>query len=297
MVNINGDILRIIFQNPDPGQKMCQTCCHSLSMKYAQLLVEVTAFIIMAGCTAPETQNWRSDKVVWSLDKERVIKAAYNALVDPQTYIPAAGALIFQIEDWDRKTSDWASEHTPIFGSRSIAGKYSDYMLGALVGETVISGLYVPSENNSDDWIEDKAEGLCVEGAAIGATALTTGVLQNLTDRTRPNGDFGSFPSDHSSISFAAATLSNRNYDLIDMPDDLRSGLQIGNILLAGSASWARVESRKHFPSDILAGAALGHFLSAFIYDGFMKHPDDRKAEFLFLPYNHGIAVSYCISF
>lgn len=33
---------------------------------------------------------------------------------------------------------------------------------------------------------------------------------------------------------------------------------------LASAVAWARVERGRHFPSDVLAGAALGHFLSAF---------------------------------
>jgi hypothetical protein len=39
---------------------------------------------------------------------------------------------------------------------------------------------------------------------------------------------------------------------------------------LAVGTAWARVEAKKHFPSDVLAGAALGSFISAFVHDAFL---------------------------
>jgi hypothetical protein len=39
---------------------------------------------------------------------------------------------------------------------------------------------------------------------------------------------------------------------------------------LAAATAWARVEAEKHYPTDVLAGAALGHFLTAVIHDSMM---------------------------
>lgn len=36
------------------------------------------------------------------------------------------------------------------------------------------------------------------------------------------------------------------------------------------ATAWARVAANKHYPTDVLAGAALGHFLMAVIHDSFM---------------------------
>jgi hypothetical protein len=63
------------------------------------------------------------------VDGDRVTKAFYDAIVDPQTYIPAAGALVFAIGDWDRKVSDWTTENTPVFGSENSAMNTSNYLL------------------------------------------------------------------------------------------------------------------------------------------------------------------------
>jgi len=40
--------------------------------------------------------------------------------------------------------------------------------------------------------------------------------------------------------------------------------------MVALGTGWARVEAQKHYPSDVLAGMALGNFMAAFIYDAFM---------------------------
>ena len=73
--------------------------------------------------------------------------------------------------------------------------------------------------------------------------------------------------------------------------------MEVANILLATSVSWARVEAGKHFPSDVLAGAALGHFLSAFIHDAFMGLPRDNRLSFDVLPSKHGVMIGLSCAF
>ena len=260
-------------------------------IKYQKYISAVSIFVFIAGCSAPRGQNsWGEDSSL-SMNRKMLAKAAYDALVDPQTYIPAAGAIIFIIDDLDRRVSDRLSSDNPVFGSQANASNYSDFMLCALIGETVITGLSVPGDSNFYHRDTGIAKGLILEGAGIGGSAGIAGILESTIHRRRPNGNPDSFPSVHASASFAASTMSNRNLDSINMSHGIRTALQVGNILLASSVAWARVEARKHFPSDVLAGAALGHFVSAFIYDGFMNQDDD-KFGFMVLPYEHGIAFN-----
>ena len=79
-------------------------------------------------------------------------------------------------------------------------------------------------------------------------------------------------------------TLANRDLDYIDLPKDFRPVLKIGNTLVASGVAWARVEGRRHYPSDVLVGAALGHFLTAFIHDAFLNLPEDSNVEFAISP-------------
>jgi len=52
------------------------------------------------------------------------------------------------------------------------------------------------------------------------------------------------------------------------------------------------VEGKAHYPSDVLAGAALGHFLTAFIYDAFMNLPEDSKVDVAIAPLDGGATIN-----
>jgi membrane-associated phospholipid phosphatase len=140
-------------------------------------------------------------------------------------------------------------------------------------------------------------KGVSVELGADLVTVGTTSLLKVATGRERPDGDGKSFPSGHVSAAFSSATLANRNLNQIKMEEGLRLPLQIGNLFLATSVAWSRVEAGKHFPSDVLAGAALGHFLSAFIHDAFMGLPRDNRLSFDVLPSKHGVMIGLSYAF
>jgi membrane-associated phospholipid phosphatase len=77
-----------------------------------------------------------------------------------------------------------------------------------------------------------------------------TGLLKYTVQRPRPDGsDNLSFPSGHTSAAFSLATVAEHHY-----------GWKIGvpAYLLASGIGLSRVESNKHYLSDVLAGATLG---------------------------------------
>jgi membrane-associated phospholipid phosphatase len=133
----------------------------------------------------------------------------------------------------------------------------------------------------------------------------TTGVLKETVDRQRPDGSNDrSFPSGHTSYSFALATLSNRNLDYIErMPgsieltDESKTYLQCGNIVMASAVGWARIEGRKHYPSDVLAGAAIGSFLSTFIHDWLIGEAGQDEVTLLVVPTRGGGMVQLAFPF
>ncbi len=121
---------------------------------------------------------------------------------------------------------------------------------------------------------------------------------RHATNRERPDGptEITSFPSGHASSAFAASTLANRHLDAMPMPLSLRRPLQVGNLVLATGVAWARVEGEKHFPSDVLAGAALGYFLSAFIHDAFLGLPLLDSFRLVILPVRDGVRAELSIA-
>ena len=226
---------------------------------------------LLAGCgTLPGGGHWGEDATPlpgWG----RLGRAAAHAALDPGTWAPAAGAVVLGAGGFDHRISNWAVDHTPIFSSNDSADSASSTLRGFLHGAAIATTLATPSGSAVKDWVPAKAEGFAVEVASWEATTLSVDALKNATGRTRPNRvNDQSFPSSNASDAFDFATQTSRNLDSIQMPGALRTGLQVGAYTLAGTSAWARVEAGAHFPSDVLAGAALGHFLGSFFHDAFL---------------------------
>lgn len=260
-------------------------------------LVMIFIALSVTGCgTLGNGRGWGQD-AIYPVDLKRIPRAVFNALLDPQTLIPAAGAVVFGVSGFDKKVSNWATQHHPIFGSEKSARNASDYLLYALDVDALGTALATPSGDNPKNWAYSKAKGVGVEGAAELVTAGMTSLIKDATNRTRPNGNHGSLPSGHSSAAFSSATLANRNLDSIPLSEEVRFPLQVGNILLATSVAWARVEGREHYPSDVLVGAALGHFLSAFIHDAFLGLPKDKSFGVIISPSKGGAVAELYFGF
>ena len=256
-------------------------------------LVVVLAPLFLAGCgTLANGRGWGQD-AAWPVDLERIGRAGRDALLSPATWVPLAGAGVFALGDLDERVSDWACEHHPLFGSQSGAEDAGNYLIGALGAEALGTVLATPSGATPGDWALAKLKGGAVEAGSIVATGALTGWLKDGSNRMRPDGsDNESFPSGHSSLAFAFATLANRNLDSLDLLEDFRTPLQIGNTVLASGVAWARVEAHKHHPSDILFGAALGHFLTAFIHDAFLNLPEDGGFDFAVFSTGDGLGLA-----
>lgn len=254
------------------------------------LLAVAFTIFAMTGCgTLNNGRGWGQD-AIYPIELKGVARAAFNALVDPQTLIPVAGALVFGLSKWDKNVSHWATGHTPIFGSTQNAANDALYFEIPLYTEVFITALATPSGGDSKDWVYSKLKGIAVEGAAELVTAGATSLLKDTTGRTRPNGSSNkSFPSGEASAAFSSVALSNRNLDSIELPQEVRIPLKVVNILLGSTVAWARVEAQAHYPSDVLAGAALGNFLSATVHDSFLNLPKDKTYGFGIFPMKGGV--------
>ena len=176
-----------------------------------------------------------------------------------------------QIDDLDRRTSDWAREHTPVFGSQHNAEKWSDDLRTASVVAHYATIVATPSGDEFGEWLANKAKGTLVDVAAVAATTAITGSLKQAAGRTRPNGeDDESFPSGHTSSSAVHTRLASRNLRSIDMPAGVRSTLDVGLYALTIGTSWSRIEAGWHFPADTMFGMALGNFVASFVNDTFL---------------------------
>jgi PAP2 superfamily len=93
-------------------------------------------------------------------------------------------------------------------------------------------------------------QGAFQAAGSIGATSLITTGLKEIFPERRPDGsDRKSFPSGHTSVSFAAAaSLYNREGKAVGIPA----------LAVASLVGVARIEADKHFYYDVLVGAGIG---------------------------------------
>lgn len=258
----------------------------------------LSALLLGAGCgTLENGRGWGQD-ALWPVDSQRVVRAARDALLDPGTLIPLAGAAVFAIDDFDNRASDWAARHNPLFGSEDGASDASDYLKHALQAEAIATALATPSGDTTEEWLSAKLRGGVVEAGAVAAAAGLTGLFKDVTDRQRPDrsGD-NSFPSGHATYGGAYATLSNRNLGYIDSLDEVRPAFEAANTVLAVSVGWARVEAGRHHPSDVLVGMALGHFVAAFVHDAFLNLPEDGRVDVTTFPVEAGAGLALSLRF
>jgi hypothetical protein len=259
----------------------------------ARLLVVLLASVTFSGCaTLPNGHLWGEDATLrpgW----ERLRVSAIEAARDPWVWGPLLGAAAFQIDGLDRRTSDWAREHTPVFGSQRSAEDWSDDLREASVLAHYATVVATPGGDEPTEWFIAKAKGMLVNVAATSATSFVTGELKERADRERPNGLADeSFPSGHTSSSAAHTRLASRNLRSIDMSDDARLLSNVGLTALMVGTSWARIEAGWHFPSDTLFSMALGHFIASFLNDGFLGL-DDGTSAIAFAPAPDGAVVQW----
>ena len=167
-------------------------------------------------------------------------------LTEPPVLVPlglmvgAAG-----ISHWDKPLE------RRIGGSLGGRPRIGDATMASLLAGSVALGVLFPGEGRNS-W-----DNFCEEVEVIAVNALVTSSIKRLVGRRRPGGGTHSFPSGHASTAFAAASLINDNSGGV---------LGVSAYGLAATTGYSRMEARRHYPSDVLAGAAIG-ILSAQILD------------------------------
>ena len=265
------------------------------SMGMLSMIVGVVALICSGCATLPSGEAWGASATIrpgWV----RVREAARDAATDPWVWVPLAGAAAFQVNNFDRKVSDWARAETPVFGSEQSAEDWSDNLRSITVLAQFATLLATPSGKDPGEWIVNKAKGEAVELMAVGSTALMTGVLKSAANRERPNGaNDESFPSGHASAAAVHGRLAEINLQSIDMSPGARSAAVIGLDALVIGTGWARVEAGAHFPSDSLVGMAIGNFFASFITQAFLS--DEARGSIAVAVADGGVAVQWRVGF
>ena len=261
-------------------------------------LVLVVLVVSTSGCSLMSNQGSLGQDTFSKKGRKTVSQAARDALFDVKTLVPLSAAVLFSFGDLDEEVSDWAREDTPIFGSAENAEDVSDILRAALGAETLAVIVATPSGDDPERGGTSRWKRLGVTALAVGLETGTTQSLKALTNRTRPSEeDNRSFPSGHSSNAFVTSTLSNRHLDAVDLAPWAKTSIRASNMVLASATAWARVEAGVHFPSDVLAGAALGTFFGSFIYDAFIGTSGPQRVQLMIGPSENGTRAQIFIPF
>ncbi len=253
-----------------------------LPLWVGRLMWIIAVATTLGGCAStadgpvPQQHAWGTHATLWP-SWDRVGRAAATAARDPQTWAPAMGAVLFSATDWDKDVSDWAQQHHPVFGSQRAALKASDDLRDGAKYGAIVTALLTPNGPDHTAAATGKLKGMGLQLGAYFATESVTTVFKRGVARRRPSGaNNRSFPSGHTSAAFAAGTLARRNVAASEYTPTVSRTLDAGFISLGVGTSWARVEAGMHYPSDVFAGAALGHFIAAVVNAAFIGEQQGR---------------------
>ncbi|MGE0080531.1 MAG: phosphatase PAP2 family protein [Thiohalomonadaceae bacterium] len=226
--------------------------------------------------TLPSNRGWGEDATL-DPGRDRINRAAERAVRDPGTWIPALAAAVMAASGADARLSDWARDKAPVFGNGRNAAVVSDDLRDYTNVGMFATALMTPS-GPQDEWLENKSRGVAVEAGAVLATIGTTNLLKDVVGREQPGGQgTESFTSNHATEPFARAALIRRNTDWLGLPGWAETAVDASFYLMAAGSAWARVEAGLHYPSDQLAGAAIGNFIALFIHDAFLGLNDEHR--------------------
>jgi membrane-associated phospholipid phosphatase len=260
------------------------------SCEYFALL---TLAVLLGGCASSGPRTWGGD-ATFTPDAQRVRSAAIEAFSSPRVWLPLAGAALLQIDGWDQRISDWASDQTPVFGSKQNAARWSDHLREVSSMSYLATALATPGPQDWGDLLRDKSAGLAVGLGAMLVTGVTTSALKDVTGRTRPRGgSTKSLPSGHASHAAVSMDLARDNLRYIDMGEGTRRALGLGLDVVTIGTAWARVEADAHYPADTLVGMALGSLVGAFFRAAFLEPSVAGRMTLTAVPLRDGLELQF----
>jgi hypothetical protein len=161
--------------------------------------------------------------------------------------------------------------------SRSMRGHARGYgNSGAIIGSAIplslAGGVFVTSRFTKSDHF--RSFGYTLAQAYATNSILSQGI-KLATHRMRPDGSgSNSFPSAHSSGSFAVATVVTNYYGK-------KWGIPL--YAVAGLVAVSRIEKGVHWPSDVVAGAALGYISGRTAINGTKREAPGQKTSRLMI--------------
>lgn len=260
-----------------------------------RLFLILFSLVLFDGCqsTSSSSNNVWGHNTTLLPSMQRFKEASINAATQKRVWVPAiAGVAFMSINDLDENTVDWAADHNLIFSSSKNAEDASNSINDTIALVAIGTALATPGDDQPNQWLVDKSKGLGAELLIYGANGALTNKFKHMTGVDGPdNTTDDALPSAHAVDAFTTATLAERHIHKMQVGESTE---QWSAIALDGGAylsSWARVEANKHYPSDVLMGAAMANFLTTVMYDTFVDGHNPTLS-FQAAPSDSGIKLS-----
>lgn len=176
-------------------------------------------------------------------DKKRGLKP----YIAPAVLITGGTALHFSPEV-TKNFSEWMQKHF------TYQGDIDDYLKFAPIAAVYTLNLIGEKGKNNFG----NLSALAFKSAMLNTIVVKS--LKIITDTERPNGKTGSFPSGHTSLSFAMAHLMHKEYG------EKSIWYSISAYATATTVGVLRLAKNSHWVSDVLAGAGIGMLSTELIY-------------------------------
>jgi membrane-associated phospholipid phosphatase len=238
------------------------------------------------------------------LDQKKIWLAPLHIRRQQSLELALAGGVTGAVISIDHFVGDAASSGPP-GDAHAIAGGMGRFS-GGEYDLLVAGGFYAIGRLAGNE--RARATGVLGTRAVLDTILLTEG-LKRITQRSRPSypngmplddaeGNFfnggRSFPSGHASEAWALATVVAGQYRHRRWVPWVAYGL-------ATSVALSRVPARKHFPSDVLVGSALGFLVGRYVWKSAqadnLRITERRWQALPLVPSGGGAAFSLSVSF
>lgn len=269
-------------------------------MKNLNLRVALlTSLALISSCSMVSKKGQWGKNALYPLKGGRIIDAIKKNAQSAHVWGPVAGAVVFSASNFDRNFSNWVANEADVFKDKDAADAWSDNFNNILKAEMYATILLTASHNDDEDfwgYAWNKTKGGLVVNVAASSSRFSVDQVRKVVKRQRPNKiDLKSLPSGHASEAGSRRVIIGKGIDSIDMDPNLRFGVNALNTSMAIGTLWARVEGKRHYPSDVMLGYAFGSFISGVVYDSLINL--DANETFVIIPGTDKLSAMYSYSF
>ncbi len=268
-------------------------------MKYFKFLFLILTFLSLSSCALINKKGTWGKNALFPVKGERFVEAIRKNAASAHVWGPLAGATVFAVAGIDKKVSNWVQDEADIFKNKEFADKWSDNFNNIQKYEMYGIILLTPShpeDKSFAGYAWNKIRGGLTVNIASSSSRFSVDQVRKVVHRERPNGmDMKSLPSGHSAEAASRSVIVRKGSAAIDMNRDLHFAVNSLNTGMAIATCWARIEGKRHYPSDVMAGYAFGTFISGVVYDTLINY--DPNQSVAIIPQKDKYTLTYTLNF